>query len=92
MFAGAGIELFDIVLRMDGLGKFRQELRNCVEVRLGTYWLKVLHLERILASKRAANRPKDQLTIAVLQDSLHTASLRKPAKCIHRKATRKPKR
>ena len=60
MFSRAGTELFDIVLRMDGLGKFRDELRHRVEVRLGAFRLKVLGLERILASKKAANRSKDR--------------------------------
>jgi hypothetical protein len=70
MLAGAGTELFDIVLRMDGLGTFAQEIKNCVEIPLGRQRLKVLSLERILASKIAANRPKDKLTIPVLQDAL----------------------
>ena len=34
------------------------------------YSLKVLSLERILASKIAANRAKDKLTIPVLRDAL----------------------
>jgi hypothetical protein len=70
MFAGEGAELFDIVLRMDGLGTFADELENCVEVPLGGQKLKVLALERILASKIAANRAKDKLTIPVLRDAL----------------------
>ena len=89
MFAGAGTELFDIVLRMDGLGKFRDELRHCVEVRLGAYRLKVLALERILASKRAANRSKDKLTIPVLEDSLLAASSGKQVRRKPAKVTRK---
>lgn len=70
MFAGAGAELFDIVLRMDGLGTFAEELHYCVDVSLGRQKLKVLSLERILASKIAANRAKDRLTIPVLRDAL----------------------
>ena len=70
MFAGAGAELFDIVLRMDGLATFAEEAKNCVEIPLGRQKLKVLSLERILASKLAANRPKDKLTIPVLRDAL----------------------
>ncbi len=72
MLAGAGSELFDIVIRMDGLGAFAEEFNNCVDVQLGPYTLKVLSLRRILASKLAANRPKDQLTIPVLRDALAT--------------------
>jgi hypothetical protein len=70
MLAGPGAELFDIVFRMDGLGPFADEIKNCLEIPVGAYKLKVLSLERILASKMAANRPKDQLTIPVLRDAL----------------------
>jgi hypothetical protein len=74
MLAGPGAELFDIVIRMDGLGKFADEIENCVEIRLGRQKLKVLSLERILASKLAANRAKDKLTIPVLRDALAATS------------------
>jgi hypothetical protein len=69
MFAGAGSELFDIVIRMDGLDSFAEELENSVDVKIGPLKLRALSLKRILASKRAANRPKDRLTLAVLEDS-----------------------
>lgn len=77
MLAGTGAELFDIVLRMDGLGPFSKEINHCVEVPLGRCQLKVLALDRILASKMAANRPKDKLTIPVLRDALAAAQSRK---------------
>jgi hypothetical protein len=70
MLAGAGAELFDIVIRMDGLGTFADEVKNCVEIPLGREKLKVLPLERILVSKLAANRAKDKLAIPVLRDAL----------------------
>jgi hypothetical protein len=70
MLAGAGAELFDIVTRMDGLGTFADDFRNCVEISLGREKLKVLSLERILVSKIAANRARDKLTIPVLRDAL----------------------
>jgi hypothetical protein len=70
MLAGTGAELFDIVIRMDGLGAFADEFKNCVEIPLGRQKLKVLSLERILVSKIAANRAKDKLTIPVLRDAL----------------------
>ncbi len=70
MLAGPGAELFDIVIRMDGLGTFADEIKNCVVIPLGRQKLKVLSLERILASKIAANRAKDKLTIPVLRDAL----------------------
>jgi hypothetical protein len=70
MLAGEGAELFDIVLRMDGLGTFAEEIKNCVDIPLGRQKLKVLSLKRILASKIAAGRAKDKLTIPVLRDAL----------------------
>ena len=66
MLAGTGSEPFDVVLRMDGLGRFREEWKNALSFRIGNLRLKVLPLERILASKRAANRAKDQRVIPVL--------------------------
>ncbi|HXR49109.1 MAG TPA: hypothetical protein VN784_16865 [Candidatus Limnocylindrales bacterium] len=81
MLAGTGAELFDIVIRMDGLGAFAYEIKNCVEIPLGRQKLKVLSLERILVSKIAANRPKDKLTIPVLRDALAaTQSIKRRAK------------
>ena len=81
MLAGPGAELFDIVIRMDGLGDFADEIRNCVEIPLGRQKLKVLSLERILVSKMAANRAKDKLTIPVLRDALAaTQSMKRRAK------------
>lgn len=79
---GAGAELFDIVIRMDGLGTFASEARHCVQVPLGRHKLKVLSLERILASKLAANRAKDKLTIPVLRDALAATRIvkRRPKK------------
>lgn len=70
LFAGDGVDLFDIVLNMDGLEDFDKELKNAVDVPLDRIRVKVLPLERILASKQAANREKDQLTIPVLKDAL----------------------
>lgn len=80
MLAGAGAELFDIVLRMDGLGAFAEELENCIDIPLRGQKLKVLSLDRILASKIAANRAKDRLTIPVLRDALATTSAIKAPK------------
>jgi hypothetical protein len=57
---------------MDGLNDFASELQHCVDIPLGRHKLKVLSLERILASKLAANRDKDKLTIPVLRDALAT--------------------
>ena len=72
MLAGRGIELFDIVVRMDGLGDFETERAETIKLALGRSKVLVLKLERIIASKRAAGRGKDQLVLKVLEDALKT--------------------
>ena len=90
MLAGEGAELFDIVIRMDGIGTFAEEIKNCVDIPLGRQKLKVLSLERILASKLAANRSKDKLTIPVLRDALSaTQSVKRRVKTKSNVARRK---
>jgi hypothetical protein len=83
MLGGAGSEPFDVVVRMSGLGKFADEWKRAVEIKVGKLRLRVLPLERILASKQAANRPKDHRVIPVLQNTLRTLQL---------KATRRAKK
>jgi hypothetical protein len=70
MLAGKGIELFDIVLRMDGLGEFDEEKEHAIKVTLGRFKVPVLNLDRIIASKKAAGRKKDRLVLKVLSDAL----------------------
>lgn len=72
MLGGPGSEPFDVVIRMSGLGEFADEWKRALEIKVGKLKLKVLPLERILASKQAANRPKDQRVIPVLQNTLRT--------------------
>ena len=70
MFAGEGLELFDIVMRIDGLAGFATEWANAMEMAVGDVTVRVLPLSRVLVSKRAASRPKDRLVIPVLEDVL----------------------
>jgi hypothetical protein len=70
MFAGKNVALFDIVLTMHGLRSFDHELKGAVSIRVGRMTLKVLSLERIIASKKATNRQKDRLVLPVLKDAL----------------------
>ena len=72
MLAGRTVALFDIVLTMDG---------HTVEISIGRAKVRVLSLERIIASKRAANREKDRLILPVLE----------AAAAVHRD-TRRPRR
>jgi hypothetical protein len=77
MFAGTNVSLFDIVLTMDGLAPFDEEVEHAVEIRLGRTTVKVLSLERIIQSKKAANRAKDRLILPVLEDAAATLRDRK---------------
>ena len=72
LFAGKNVALFDIVLRMDGLRSFEQELRDTTIMRIGKANVRVLSLARIIARKKAVNREKDRLILPVLEDALTT--------------------
>ena len=81
MFAGEGLELFDIVIRMDGLNGFDDEWAHALELTVGDVTAKVLPLARILVSKRTAARPKDRLVLPVLEEVLALQAARSdPAK------------
>jgi hypothetical protein len=72
LFEGESVKLFDIVMNMDGLESFVREYKRAIDVPLGGVTVKVLPLDRIIASKKAANREKDRLVIKVLRDALVT--------------------
>jgi hypothetical protein len=70
LLAGAGAELFDIVVHMHGLGTFDQESRQALRVRVARVDVPVLPLERIIVSKKATGRPKDLSILPALEDAL----------------------
>jgi predicted nucleotidyltransferase len=60
----------DVVTHMHGLGTFDDELANTRVVVVDGIELHVLHLRRILASKRATGRPRDVAAIPALEEAL----------------------
>jgi hypothetical protein len=72
MLVGDHAQPFDLVINMSGLGEYDDEIENTVEIKLADVSVRVLSLERIIASKAAANRPKDRLVIPVLRNTLAT--------------------
>lgn len=70
LLAGAGTELFDIVVHMHGIGPFEQEAGRALRVSLGQVEVPVLPLDRIIASKKATARPKDLSILPALEDTL----------------------
>ena len=77
LLAGAGTDLFDIVVHMHGLESFEQEVRRATLVQVGGVNLPVLPLERIIASKRATGRPKDLSILPALEDALRARAAEK---------------
>lgn len=63
-------ERWDVVTHMDGLPDFSAEYALAKTYEVDGVPVRVLPLERILASKRAANRPKDQATIYQIDSTL----------------------
>jgi predicted nucleotidyltransferase len=80
MLGGRNVALFDIVVTMHGLDGFDRELENTIEVAIGKTKVKVLSLERIIASKKATNREKDRLVLPVLEDAAATLRERRRRK------------
>lgn len=71
LLGGSFGERFDIVTHMSGLPSFDAEYENASVVDLGSgVRVRVLPLERILLSKRTANREKDQIAIAQIEQTL----------------------
>jgi predicted nucleotidyltransferase len=60
----------DVVTHMHGLGTFAEEIENSVLVEVDGIPLRILKLERIIASKRAAGRSKDLASIPALEEAL----------------------
>lgn len=64
------LDRFDLVNYMHGLERFETELARAKIVPVEGVTVRVLPLDRIIASKRAANRPKDQAVIPTLEEAL----------------------
>jgi hypothetical protein len=69
---------FDVVLHMSGLDRFDVEYTQARTVTVEGVTLPLLPLERVLASKRAANRPKDRAVIPALEEALAALTSSEP--------------
>jgi hypothetical protein len=67
---GEGLDRVDVVLTASGLESFDLEFKRARDVELDGVRVKVLPLERIIASKRAARRPKDAAQMTMLEAAL----------------------
>jgi hypothetical protein len=69
-FGGKIGDRFDVVLTMSGLGSFDEEYPAAKTLEIDGVAVHVLPLPRIIASKRAANRAKDQAALPALEAAL----------------------
>ena len=63
----------DVVTYMHGLGTFEEEYAGAVTMEIDGIALRVLPIERIIASKRASGRPKDLAALPALEEALAAA-------------------
>ncbi len=69
-FGGKDLDRVDVVLTAQGLRSFSEEYAAAAELEVDGVRLRVLPLERVIASKRAANRIKDQAQMPALEATL----------------------
>lgn len=67
---GALGDRFDVVTYMSGLARFDDEYAGSKCATIDGVTVRVLPLERILVTKRAANRPKDVAAIPALEEAI----------------------
>jgi predicted nucleotidyltransferase len=67
---GEGLDRIDIVLTASGLDSFEEEFRRAHDYEIDGLRVKVLPLERVIVSKRAAKRTKDTAQIPMLEATL----------------------
>lgn len=70
MVGGEGLDRIDLVTHCDGLESFEEEYANTVALQVDDFEIRVLKLERVIASKLAADRPKDRAVLDQLKTAL----------------------
>jgi hypothetical protein len=69
---------FDVVVHMHGLEPFDVEFLRAREMTVDGVPLRVLPIERIIASKRATGRPRDHAQLPALEEALAAETLPQP--------------
>lgn len=69
------MDFIDLVTHMTGLGPFEREYEHVRRMELQGERVPVLALNRIIVSKRAADRPKDRAVLPILEDLARTVGL-----------------
>lgn len=68
--------LFDLVTSCHGLDDFKTEYDRALSVSIRDVPIKLLPLDRIIASKQAADRDKDRAVLPILRTTLDTIRTR----------------
>lgn len=69
-FGGDGLQRVDVVLTAHGLEAFAMEYDRALQREIEGIMLRVLPLDRVIASKRATNRAKDAAQMPALEATL----------------------
>jgi hypothetical protein len=70
MLTGKGLDHIDLVIRCDGLRAFDVEYAAAIEAEAFGVKVRVLPLQRVISSKKAANRLKDRAVLPALRAAL----------------------
>lgn len=73
-FGGEGLSRIDVVLTAHGLRRFADEYDASIEREIEGVHVRVLPLDRVIASKRATARPKDAASLPALEATLRAKS------------------
>jgi predicted nucleotidyltransferase len=65
---------FDVVVHVHGLEPFDVEFAHAPSMEISGVAVRILPLERIIASKRATNRPRDRAQLPALEEALAAAT------------------
>jgi hypothetical protein len=69
-FGGDGLSRIDVALTAHALGSFADEYAGGVEREIEGVVVRILPLDRVIASKRATSRPKDTASLPALEATL----------------------
>ena len=72
---GNGLERIDVVLTAHGLADFESEYAKAPEYMIDDVPVRVLPLERIIASQRSTNRPKDLAALPALEAAIRARAV-----------------
>jgi predicted nucleotidyltransferase len=67
-------EDLDLLAEMSGIGGYDNVVDSVVELEVDRHAVKVLSLERLIATKRAAGRAKDLAMLPLLEATLHASN------------------